>query len=206
MGSKALRSLLRASLPIAALVCGCGGESDAIPVEEGVCTGYPPASTSEYVLPYPVGTSRFVSQGNCFGSHVGERQRYSYDFQMPFGSEVIASRGGVVIEVRERWNDAVDLANGQANEVRIEHDDGTVANYAHLRHEGVIPEVGDRVSRGDLIAYVGWTGTRAPPHLHLVLRESRRDLVSLPLTFANASAGELEQGFFYEALAREPGG
>ena len=46
-----------------------------------------------YVLPYPVGQSYTLIQGNCSDSdHVNEF-RYAFDFVMPIGSYITAARG-----------------------------------------------------------------------------------------------------------------
>lgn len=40
----------------------------------------------------------------------------------------------------------------------IEHSDGTTAFYAHLVQDSVLPEVGDRVAQGEIIAQSGTSG------------------------------------------------
>ncbi|MFT6301896.1 MAG: hypothetical protein ACI9XK_001481 [Granulosicoccus sp.] len=72
------------------------------------CAGeYEEQSFSEYVLPYAIGQSYLVGQGNCTdGSHEsGSDQAYAYDFDMLVGTPVVASRSGEVLEVEERFID-----------------------------------------------------------------------------------------------------
>lgn len=53
-----------------------------------------------------------------------------------------------------------------ANEVAIEHADGSVALYYHMKQNGVNVQEGDRVYRGDNIGSTGNTGCSTGPHLH----------------------------------------
>jgi murein DD-endopeptidase MepM/ murein hydrolase activator NlpD len=70
---------------------------------------------------------------------------------------------------------------GRANYVRILHDDGTMALYAHLREEGVLVRVGQRVRAGQRIGLSGNTGFTSGPHLHFALQVNRgMRLVSVP--------------------------
>ena len=112
-------------------------------------------------------------------------------------TEVLAAKAGKVI--RADWNyapltqaelDEMDKetpTDGQTNEdaldryrgrqVWIDHGNGVVTRYAHLSRIADGIDVGVSVSQGDLIAYVGNTGTpesvndpNAEMHLHFELR------------------------------------
>jgi hypothetical protein len=52
------------------------------------CGSFPDWQTSPYVLPYPVGSSYYVSQANCSTSGHRGPYKYSYDFVMPIGTTV----------------------------------------------------------------------------------------------------------------------
>jgi len=122
---------------------------------------------SRYVLPYPIGESYYLMQSYCTsGFHVSHGDQLAYDFYMPVGSELVAARGGWVRLKRESNPD-----NGQGytmeNYIYIEHGDGSIAFYAHLRQHGVDVEVGQWVDQGEHIGYSGNSGsTRDTPHLH----------------------------------------
>ena len=65
--------------------------------------------------------------------------------------------------------------------MRIVHDDGTMALYAHLREGGVLVRVGQRVEKGQQIGLSGNTGFTSGPHLHFALQVNRdMRLVSIP--------------------------
>ena len=79
------------------------------------------------------------------------------DFHAKVGSKVYSTGDGVVLT-------AGSPESGYGNEVEIDHGFGYVTKYAHLSQFKVRP--GQKVKRGELIAYSGNTGTSAAPHLH----------------------------------------
>lgn len=80
------------------------------------------------------------------------------DFGAGMGTPVLAAGDGVVVEAR-RWG-------GYGNWVRIRHADGWETGYAHLSRYAKGLKPGQRVSQGQVIAYVGSTGASTGPHLH----------------------------------------
>ena len=76
-----------------------------------------------------------------------------------------------------------------ANVVRILHDDGTYAIYAHLNWNSIRVRLGDHVQRGEYIADSGNTGFSSGPHLHfVVVRNAGMSMSSIPVRFAGADA------------------
>ena len=71
---------------------------------------YTPANESQYVLPYPIGTSYIIGQGNCGQfTHTSPPTisgdiRYAYDFSLPIGDKIVAARSGEVINVEDFFN------------------------------------------------------------------------------------------------------
>jgi len=162
------------------------------------CGRYPDWESSPYVLPYPVGESYAVWQGNCtWGGHHGPYQ-YSYDFLMPIGTLVTAARDGVVVDIQDGFRDGEAVENW----VAIEHVDGTVASYSHLH--SLLVHIGDHVQAGDSVGLSGNTGqTGGVPHLHFHLSAciQPEDCGTLPVTFRNTdpNPGRLVEGVSYEA-------
>jgi murein DD-endopeptidase MepM/ murein hydrolase activator NlpD len=171
---------------LATLLAGCGaGPSGPGPTES--CTGYPDWQTSPYVVPYPVGASYRVAQGNCSGGGHSGVYKYSYDFDMPIGSPVTAAREGVVYEIRTGHVDG-DLTPGHENFVKILHPDGRISAYPHLSTDGVLVAVGQVVKAGDLIGLSGNTGqTGGFRHLHFHVSTCSEpvDCGTVPVTFRN---------------------
>jgi hypothetical protein len=81
------------------------------------------------------------------------------------------------------------------NYLVIDHGRGEHAFYAHLSQGSLTKRVGDRVTRGELIAKVGNTGHSTQPHLHFQLMDGRDFLTAngLPVMFRNVRAKEMDQ-------------
>jgi len=127
-------------------------------------------SDAAYRLPFEDGRGFEVSQahGGQLSSHDNSASRHAVDFAMPAGTPVVAARAGVVIDVTlhytEGGNDPGYLY--KANSVAILHEDGTVAEYAHLSPGPAVVTPGERVDAGDLVGYSGNTGYSSDAHLH----------------------------------------
>ena len=78
------------------------------------------------------------------------------DISVPENTPLVAPANGVV--VRAGWD------GGLGNAIKIDHGYGYATTYGHLAKLAV--RVGQRVKRGQLIAYVGNTGLSTGPHLH----------------------------------------
>jgi murein DD-endopeptidase MepM/ murein hydrolase activator NlpD len=138
-----------------------------------------------YALPMDEGSGWRVGQGFHGGfSHDDEQNRYAVDLIVPDGTPVLAARDGVVMQVESGFDRAGlnrQKYSERANVVRVLHDDGTMAVYAHLQENGVYVRVGDRVSVGQQIAASGNTGFSSGPHLHFCIQvNTGMRLVSVP--------------------------
>ena len=144
-----------------------------------------------YLLPIPAAQRVHFSQ--AFGgqaTHSDPQNYYAVDIPMPQGTPIYAARGGVIMEIA---NDFLSGGTGsryaeKANYIRILHDDGTMALYAHLKAESIRYPAGTRVRRGDFIAESGNTGYSSGPHLHFAVQKNfGMELRSIPFEFADAA-------------------
>jgi len=165
----------------------------------GCKNGYGDQETSRYILPYETGSSFVVGQGNCTDGSHSNSQSYAYDFDMPVGTKLIASRDGEAIRVIDLYEEN-NNTSGQENYIIIKHDDGTISGYYHITKNGSQVEVGDKIEQGELIALSGNTGDSTEPHLHFEIAECE-DCETLAITFANTSAHSngLFEGKSYKA-------
>ena len=146
------------------LLASCGGGGDGgsgnnqpnLPVNSCMSRAtFGDSTTSDYILPFPVGESSEVLQAYCTsGSH---SEQLAYDFIRPFGSEVSAVRDGEVMTVVSHHPDFT--TNEIFNYVNVRHDDGTTAFYAHLQQGSTVVAVGDFVFAGQMIGLNGSSGT-----------------------------------------------
>ncbi|MEP6585056.1 MAG: M23 family metallopeptidase [Ginsengibacter sp.] len=122
-----------------------------------------------YALPYKKGTSHLLIQG--YFSKFSHKNRAALDFRMKSGTEIFAARAGIVIRLEEQHSKGGrnKKYRKDANLVVIQHEDGTKAGYWHLRQNGVLVNMGDTVSQGQLIALSGKTGYTFIPHLHFIV-------------------------------------
>lgn len=166
-------------------------------------------SQSLYVLPFPPGARYQVTQTYCFPAG-GHRNQLAYDFNMPIGAEVVAAREGTVFDIRQDSPDD-GRGDGEHNFVFIQHDDGSVAFYAHLKQNGVLVELGDLVQAGEVIALSGNSGLTGRPHLHFGVYRGvpMQEGHDVPVNFRNTDYpldgwGGLRKGGVYEAQ-EDPG-
>lgn len=92
-------------------------------------------------------------------SYYGYRGREFHtgvDISAPYGTPVAAAESGVVT--------GAGYEGGYGRMITINHGGGLVTRYAHL--SGYNVAVGQRVSRGEVIGYVGTSGRTTGPHLH----------------------------------------
>lgn len=148
---------------------------------------------SAYRAPFAVGTNYPVTQAfPKIATHTTPDSHYAIDLAMPVGTNIFAARGGVVFDVASsNFRGGLDPERDgpAANVVRIMHDDGTYAVYAHLNTNAIRVRPGDVVKRGEYIADSGNTGFSSGPHLHFaVVRNAGMRIESVPVTFMGADA------------------
>ena len=155
----------------------------------------------DYFLPF--------EKGNSFGLHQGYNGTFSHqnenslDFKMPVDTPITAIRDGIVIKLVEN-NILVcpKLECAQYNNyVIIYHSDGTFAEYTHINRNGVLVNVGDKVTKGQVIASSGNTGFSSGPHLHLMVylqRLKTRETIPTKFKIGDGTTTEfLKEGEIY---------
>lgn len=82
------------------------------------------------------------------------------DIPAPGGTKILAAKSGVV--TTSTYN------SSYGNYVVVSHSDGTSTLYAHMRQRAV--SKGQTVSQGQVVGYVGTTGSSTGNHLHFEIR------------------------------------
>ena len=99
------------------------------------------------------------------------------DLAAKSGTPIHASAAGTVIVSRSSgWN------GGYGSYVVIDHGNGVQTLYSHMSRD--IVGVGQRVSSGEVIGYVGATGRATGAHLHFEVRGAQNPLASCALRTA----------------------
>jgi murein DD-endopeptidase MepM/ murein hydrolase activator NlpD len=125
-----------------------------------------PDTSYIYHLPFANGNKFFLIQ--AYNSKFSHANELSLDFKMKKGSKICAAREGVVTATKED-SDVGGLKDeyyNEGNHIIITHNDGSVAMYWHLQKGAVLVNIGDTITKGQLIGYSGNTGYTAFPHLH----------------------------------------
>src|SRR6187200_1005837 len=123
---------------------------------------------SSYIYDLPFESKKKVFLIQAYDSKMSHRGELALDFKVKKKTKICAARDGVVIAARKDSDKGglkpENLSDG--NYISIQHNDGSVAHYWHLKKEGAEVNVGDTVSAGQLIGESGNTGYSAFPHLH----------------------------------------
>jgi len=93
-----------------------------------------------------------------FGEDRGDHIHAGIDIANSEGTPIVAAESGTVIG---------GCGGGYGNCVLIDHGGGMVTLYAH---QSSIVRGSGTVSRGELIGYMGCTGSCTGPHLHFEVR------------------------------------
>lgn len=118
------------------------------------------SSSSKYIYPLPYRVSitdafgyRWHPVNGNYSFHTG------VDFAAGYGTSIYAARSGTVTSATH--------SDAYGYHVTILHADGSYTLYAHM--PGLIVSVGQYVSQGETIGYVGSSGWSTGPHLHFGL-------------------------------------
>ncbi len=122
--------------------------------------GRPTAET-----PTPSGSILQMPCENCAYTQYYHAGHYAVDLQTRGGGPIFASEAGTVIRAENGWN------GGYGNVIEVDHGNGLITLYAHNKELYV--GVGDRVARGQQIAWMGNSGRvygKTGIHVHYEVR------------------------------------
>ncbi len=106
------------------------------------------------------------------------------DFSAERGTPIYATGDGVVRK-------ASYSLGGYGRQVEIDHGYGYITKYAHMSK--FIVKEGQKVKRGEVIGYVGSTGTSVAPHLHYEVIKNSKKVNPVHYFFNDITAEEYEE-------------
>ncbi len=114
----------------------------------------------------PISNKDLIRTASGFGLRVHPIYKISkfhagMDFTAPAGTEIYATGNGIIEVVQT-------AKRGWGNHIIIDHGFGLKSIYAHLDNFNV--HKGQKVERGDVIGFVGNTGTSVAYHLHYEIK------------------------------------
>lgn len=130
----------------------------AEPVSTGVAN---PTNPSALGFQWPIQAPMTSPYGYRVHPVYGSRRLHAgVDLGAPRGTPIASSNDGVVIFAGVR--------GGYGNTIMVDHGGGIVTLYAHMTSFNA--SEGQQVSRGDIVGFVGATGTATGNHLHFEVR------------------------------------
>lgn len=156
----------------------CGTDFHAIPFIQGGRTDYfdyDGNSLRKAFLKAPLSYSRISSHFSHSRFHPVlkiTRPHHGVDYAAPSGTPVSTIGDGKVIYK--------GYSGGGGNTVKVQHNSTYTTVYMHLSKYGKI-NVGNFVKQGEIIGYVGSTGTSTGPHLDFRVYENGRPINPLQL-------------------------
>lgn len=94
-------------------------------------------------------------------------------------AEIVAAAPGVILAKHDgSFDKNCAFNNDQWNAVYIEHSDGSVAWYGHMKKNSLTSKtVGQSVATGEFLGIVGSSGSSTAPHLHFELHDDKSNVV-----------------------------
>jgi len=160
---------------------------------------------SSYIYDLPFENKKKVFLIQAYDSKMSHKGELALDFKVKKKTKICAARDGVVVSARGDSDKGglkpENMSDG--NYISIQHYDGSIAHYWHLIKNGALVNVGDTITKGQVIGLSGNTGYSAFPHLHfeVVGNDGTGHTKQLPTRFyTNKGTVYLRPGHFYKAL------
>ena len=137
-------------------------ERDQAAIKAQIAAAQQKGGTKPSVLLWPVNGTISSPFGWRVHPIFGTKKLHTgIDISVPYGTPIKAAAAGTVI--------LAQTYGGYGNATAIDHGGGLSTLYGH--QSKIIVEVGQKVTMGQVIGYVGCTGYCTGPHLHFEVRE-----------------------------------
>jgi murein DD-endopeptidase MepM/ murein hydrolase activator NlpD len=137
----------------------------------------------------PISNKQLMALASGFGMRIHpiykvRKMHSGIDFAASIGTPIYATADGKVTDLEVKFS-------GYGKSIVIDHGFGYKTRYAHM-HEFAVRN-GEHVKRGDLIGYVGNTGTSTAPHLHYEVLINGTQVDPVHYFYNDLSASEYEK-------------
>jgi murein DD-endopeptidase MepM/ murein hydrolase activator NlpD len=146
---------------VAAIAPAQGAEKSVLIAQEPKAAAEPPRVDKTPAFRWPV-RGRVIAG---FGSKAGTDRNDGINLAVPEGTSIKSAEDGEVIY-------SGNELKGYGNLVLVKHADGWVTAYAHASE--LLVNKGEKVTRGQIIARAGTTGSVQQPQLHFELRKGQK--------------------------------
>ncbi|MEX0641548.1 MAG: peptidoglycan DD-metalloendopeptidase family protein [Pirellulales bacterium] len=140
-----------------------------VPYQDWTIVNYMDLDSSSGVLDYNGGNY-------AYNGHDAIDMTLANFAKMDAGVAVLAAAAGTVTTVQDGFFDRCTSENpcpgGNVNLIRIDHGGGLVTEYYHLRKNSPMVLVGQAVTQGQQIAWVGSSGSSSDAHLHFTVKQN----------------------------------
>jgi len=137
----------------------------------------------------PVSNKNLKRISSGFGRRIDpylkvKRMHWGIDFSLEKGNDIYATADGVVKRVKSSFG-------GLGKHIYIDHGNGFMTIYGHL--DEYLVKRGQKVKRGELIAYSGNSGRSTAPHLHYEISKNGKKVNPVHYFFNELSPSEYEE-------------
>ena len=112
------------------------------------------------------------------------RMHYGLDFSVKKGTPIYATADGKVVIIKSSFG-------GLGKHIYLDHGNGYRTVYAHLNKFNV--KKGQKVKRGELIAYIGNTGRSTSPHLNYEVHKNGEKVNPINFFFNDLTPSQYEE-------------
>ena len=137
----------------------------------------------------PVSNKDLKRLASGFGQRIDpflkvKRMHYGLDFSIKVGTPIYATADGKAVIVKTSFG-------GFGKHIYLDHGNGYKTVYAHLDKFNI--KRGQKVKRGELIAYSGNTGRSTAPHLHYEVHKNGEKINPINFFFNDLTPNQYEE-------------